>query len=60
MLIVDPATGAMYKLDTTPINVTLQRGESTVQNKGKENPSFSIVNIKDVPEDVKQYLVKVN
>lgn len=31
MLIIDPATGAMWKLDTPPINVTLSKPTALVE-----------------------------
>ncbi|MBV9961468.1 MAG: hypothetical protein JO072_04405 [Parafilimonas sp.] len=51
MLIVDPATGAMYRLDTDAVNETLHKSNSTTELK--------ILNIKDVPESLKNNLVKL-
>jgi hypothetical protein len=45
MLIVDPASGAMYKFDETYIDVSL-REKGTVAE-------LQILNINDVPEDAK-------
>lgn len=53
MLIIDPATGAMYKLDTPAINVTLQKENVT------STPSLQIVNINDIPVSIKNQLVQI-
>ncbi|MDR0962325.1 MAG: hypothetical protein LBM62_07200 [Mediterranea sp.] len=53
MLIVDPATGAMWKLDTTNINVTLNP-------KPSANAELSILDIRQIPEEWKEYLVKLD
>lgn len=57
MLIVDPLTGAMYKLDNTRINVVLQ--EET-QNRNLSENELNIIHINDLPENMKEYLVKIN
>jgi PEGA domain len=54
MLIVDPATGAMWKLDTPPINVTLAKSTASASE-----PTLKIMDIKDVPESMKLSLVKL-
>ena len=54
MLIIDPATGAMWKLDTPPINVHLQRAGITATQ-----PNLKIIYIKDVPQDMKTQLLRV-
>lgn len=51
ILVVDPATGAMYKLDRKYINETLS------QNISSTDKSLKIINIKDLPETVKEHLV---
>lgn len=51
MLVVDPLTGAMYKLDTTPINVVLSEDEST---------ALHIVDINTLSEEQKKSLVKLD
>jgi hypothetical protein len=51
MLIVDPATGAMYKLDREVINETLNKSLSTL------GPSLRIINIQDIPDSLKEHLV---
>ena len=55
MLIVDPITGAMWKLDTAPINVTLSR--STVF---LETPTLNIVGLESIPLNLKDKLVRLN
>lgn len=54
MLIVDPATGAMWKLDTPPINVTLAKSTAALNE-----PTLKIIDIKNVPENLKLSLVKL-
>lgn len=56
MLIIDPATGAMYKLKTEFINETLL--ESTASNES-EDPGFRIYEMKDIPDEWKKNLVLV-
>jgi len=53
LLIVDPATGAMYRLDRAYINETLIQSTSDVE------PSLRIININDVPSDLRIHLVSV-
>ncbi len=53
-LIVDPATGAMYKLDTPPINVTMK---SLVV--GTE-PRLEIIDINSLTPEQQKALVKLN
>lgn len=51
MLIVDPATGAMWTLDTEQVKVKL---------KPTETSSLQILDINDISEDMKKHLVKIN
>jgi uncharacterized protein YceK len=53
MLIIDPITGAMYKLDRAYINETL--------SKTSNNTSYlpQIVNINQIPEDWKTHLIVI-
>jgi len=51
LLIVDPATGAMYRLDRGYINETFEKITSSTE------PSLRIININDIPENLKEYLV---
>lgn len=54
MLIVDPATGAMWKLETEFINQTLT---STTANA--EQPTLKILRYNDIPENMKDKLVLI-
>lgn len=54
MLIVDPATGAMWKIETEFLNETLSKSTASL------DPEMKILNINDVPENWKSHLVKVN
>ncbi|MGB8193674.1 MAG: hypothetical protein WCF67_17210 [Chitinophagaceae bacterium] len=55
-LIVDPATGAMYRLDQTNLNETLAPDGKTTGNTER---SLRILDIKQVPENLKAKLVEV-
>jgi len=55
LLIVDPATGAMWKLETEFIHETLSKTPATV-----EVPSLKILSYNDIPEDMKDKLVRVH
>lgn len=54
MLIIDPASGAMYKIDQQHINVTLQRATTSA------DPKLKILDINDIPENWKDKLVKIS
>ncbi len=54
MLIIDPATGAMYKLDTPPINVTLNKSTASI-----ETPTLKIIDIANVPKEMKEKLIRL-
>ncbi|MBX6360157.1 MAG: PEGA domain-containing protein [Acidobacterium ailaaui] len=54
MLIIDPVTGAMWKLETPPINVTLNKSTAST-----ETPTLNIIDIASVPQYMKQYLVRI-
>jgi len=56
MLIVDPATGAMYKLDSSMISETLSKTSVTTQVA----PKLNVYSINDLPENYKGHLVKIN
>lgn len=55
-LIVDPATGAMWKLDTNEINVTLNE----VKQNGAAINGTSIVLLDDVPMSLRSKMVRVS
>ena len=54
-LIVDPATGAMYKLDTEFVNETLSKSTAFNQNE----KDFKIYTIDQIPEKWSDYLVRI-
>ena len=54
ILIVDPATGAMWKIETEFLNETLIKSTASV------DPEVKIMNINEVPESWENYLVRVN
>lgn len=54
MLIIDPATGAMWKLDTKHINVSL------IPAFQSNEPSLRIMDRKDVPQEWEKYLVAID
>lgn len=56
LLIVDPATGAMYRLDTETINETLT---AVTPSTASTEPSLQILNINDIDDTMKQHLVSI-
>ena len=54
MLIVDPATGAMWKLDTPPISVSLSKTTASI-----ETPTLKIMDIASIPQSMKDKLVRI-
>jgi len=54
MLIVDPATGAMWKIDTEHLNETLTSSSDTMDAEMK------ILDINDIPDSLKQHLVQID
>lgn len=54
MLIVDPITGAMWKLDTPPINVTLNKSTASTGT-----PTLKIIDIASVSQEMKEHLVRI-
>jgi hypothetical protein len=53
MLIVDPATGAMWKLDTPPISITLRKSNAL------NIPTLEILNMNEVSDAVKANMIKI-
>ena len=53
MLIVDPATGAMWKLDTPPISVTLSRPTAM------SAPTLKILSVDEVSNAVKENMIRI-
>lgn len=56
LLIVDPATGAMYKINQMMINPLLTK---TVADLGGDKNQLQIYSIDDIPESLKGALVKI-
>ncbi|MCO6468670.1 MAG: PEGA domain-containing protein [Bacteroidales bacterium] len=54
MLIIDPATGAMWKIETEFLNETLSKSTASI------DPELKIMNINEIPENWKTHLVRVN
>jgi hypothetical protein len=57
LLIVDPATGAMWTLDTKEINVTL---EASKPNAATAPNNLRIVLLNDIPESLRDRMVQVS
>lgn len=55
MLVVDPATGAMFKLQNTTISETLQE-----QTAFQQVPTLNIYTLETMPVSWRAYLVKIN
>jgi len=53
MLIIDPATGAMWKLDTKEINVDL------IPSQSNNTMELKIMDINDIPKEWKDHLVAI-
>lgn len=56
LLIVDPATGAMYKIDTEFLDETLEKENGGVSAKANE---LRILDINDIPAEWKEKLVAI-
>ena len=54
MLIIDPATGAMWKIDTEYLNETLTEAATSSIRELK------IINLADVSDDLRPHLVKID
>jgi hypothetical protein len=55
MLIIDPISGAMWKLETKDIDTSLTPSNASAIN----SPTLKIIDIKDFPESQKKDLVKI-
>jgi hypothetical protein len=53
-LIVDPLTGAMYKLDMKVINEDFGQKTSYIE------PTLKIIDIRDIPNSMKEHLICIN
>ncbi len=56
LLIVDPATGAMWTLDPKDVNLILEKKIAAVPSDQK---SLSVVSLKDVPDDLRDKMIKI-
>ncbi|MDR1881971.1 MAG: hypothetical protein LBR26_04220 [Prevotella sp.] len=54
MLIVDPLTGAMWKLESDFLHATLDKADMS------GDPQLRILNVNDLPDEWKTHLVKLN
>ncbi|MDR0544248.1 MAG: hypothetical protein LBG30_02730 [Odoribacteraceae bacterium] len=54
MLIIDPATGAMWKIDAEYLN------ESLTESANSSTRELKIINLADIPDALKPHLVKIN
>lgn len=54
MLIIDPATGAMWKLETEFINETMSKSPTS-----STNPELQILNLANLNEDQKSHLIRL-
>lgn len=52
MLIIDPATGAMYRLDTPYVNANLYESSANNADSGLE-----LYSLEDIPESWKEHLI---
>jgi len=59
LLIVDPATGAMYKLDKDFIEETLSKGPGATTQATGNQPSLQILNKDELPANWAKHLVKL-
>jgi hypothetical protein len=53
MIVLDPVTGAMWKIESRFLHATLDRDS-------RVDAELRIIHINDVPENLKRHLVKVN
>jgi hypothetical protein len=54
MLIIDPATGAMWKIETEFLNETLIKSTVSI------DPEMKIMVINEIPENLKTHMVRIN
>lgn len=57
LLIIDPATGAMYRLETKYLNETLVKNSTTANVENQEQ--LKVYGINEIPQDWKNHLVKL-
>lgn len=56
LLIVDPATGAMYALDREVVIETLSKSTASINSERKLN----VYALNDLPQELRSHLVKIN
>lgn len=56
MLVVDPATGAMYKIENDALNETLLKKNTVGFN---DQPSLKVIDINEIPQEEQSKLVKL-
>jgi hypothetical protein len=59
LLIVDPATGAMYKLEKDFLEETLTKGGGATTLAPAQQPTLQILNKADLPADWTKHLVRL-
>jgi len=59
ILIVDPATGAMWKLDTEFVNETLSKDTANI-TANIDEPSLKVFGYNDIPSSWKEQIVRIN
>ncbi|MFH6792762.1 hypothetical protein ACHRCF_16520, partial [Acinetobacter baumannii] len=58
LLIVDPATGAMYKLAPKDINTVLEA--QNLVGEAKQKPTLTVMLAQDIPEQMMARAVQIN
>ncbi len=58
MLIVDPASGAMFQIDKNFIDATLSK--ESLSLKEKKSNELRVYDISEIPEEWKKHLVEIN
>jgi hypothetical protein len=53
MIVLDPVTGAMWKIESRFLRATLDKDN-------RSDAQLQIIHINDVPDNLKKHLVKVN
>lgn len=59
MLIVDPASGAMYKIETDNLNIKLLEGQSSTSISTPDSPALKIYDYAKIPDELKGKLVRL-
>ncbi len=59
MLIIDPATGAMFQLKETSLDAVLSQETANLPPMKKGSHELKVYDISDIPESWKEHLVKI-